>query len=47
MPIGLADGRPVTVIYTDVDDDTRRIISAWKAEKHEQKEYFDQLQKED
>ena len=45
--IGLVDGRPVTVIYTDVDVETRRIISAWKAEKHEQKAYFDHLDAED
>jgi len=45
--IGLVDGRPVTVIYTDRDDDTRRIISAWKAEKHEQKAYFDHLETQD
>ena len=40
--VGLVDGRPVTVIYTDDfgDEDTRHIISAWKAEKHEQKAYF-------
>lgn len=31
--IGLVDGHPVTVIYTDTDEQTRRIISAWKAEK--------------
>lgn len=30
--IGLVEGRPVTVIYTDLDEKTRRIISAWKAE---------------
>jgi uncharacterized DUF497 family protein len=41
--IGLAEGRPVTVIYTDLDEQTRRIISAWKAEKHEQKAYFNHL----
>ncbi len=45
--IGLAEGRPITVIYTDVDDDTRRIISAWKAEKHEEKAYFDHLEGEE
>ncbi|MGI9304850.1 MAG: BrnT family toxin [Gammaproteobacteria bacterium] len=43
--VGLAEGRPVTVIYTDLDEDTRRIISAWKAEKHEQKAYFDSLER--
>jgi uncharacterized DUF497 family protein len=45
--IGLVDGRPVTVIFTDVDDQTRRIISAWKAEKHEQKAFFERLDPED
>jgi uncharacterized DUF497 family protein len=45
--IGLVEGRTVTVIYTDLDDQTRRIISAWKAEKHEQKAYFDRLEAED
>jgi uncharacterized DUF497 family protein len=45
--IGLAEGRPVTVIYTDLDDQTRRIISAWKAEKHEQEAYFNHLKAQD
>ena len=45
--IGLAEGRPVTVIYTDLDEQTRRIISAWKAEKHEQKAYFEHLEGQD
>jgi uncharacterized DUF497 family protein len=44
--IGLVEGRPVTVIYTYVGEGTRRIISAWKAEKHEQKAYFDHLEAE-
>ena len=45
--IGLAESRPVTVIFTDVDEQTRRIISAWRAEKHEQKAYFDHLEAQD
>lgn len=45
--IGLAQGRPVTVIYTDVDEETRRIISAWKAERYEQKAYSDYIQGQD
>ena len=45
--IGLVDGWRVTVIYTDLDEQTRRIISAWKAEKHEQKAYFDHLETQD
>jgi uncharacterized DUF497 family protein len=45
--IGLVEGRAVTVIYTDVDEQTRRIISAWKAEKHEQKAYGEHLEAQD
>src|SRR3972149_3429852 len=45
--IGLVEGRQITVIYTDVDEKTRRIISAWKAEKHEQKALFDHLEGQD
>jgi uncharacterized DUF497 family protein len=45
--IGLAEGRPVTVIDTEVDDETRRIISAFEAEKHEEKAYFDHLEAKD
>lgn len=45
--IGLVHGRPVTVIYTDIDDHNRRIISAWKAEKHEQAAYFNYLSESD
>ena len=45
--IGLVEGRLVTVIYADVDEQRRRIISAWKAEKHEQKAYFGRLEDQD
>ena len=45
--IGLAEGRLVTVIYTDVNDETRRFISSWKAEKHEQKAYINHLEGQD
>ena len=47
--IGLADGRRPTAVPSpsSTRTDTRRIISAWKAEKHEQKADFDELQKED
>lgn len=37
--IGEVNGIVITVIYVDIDDETRRILSAWKAEKHEQKAY--------
>ena len=33
--IGLVNGLEITVDYTDEDDDERRIISAWRAEPHE------------
>jgi uncharacterized DUF497 family protein len=41
--IGLVEGRPVTVIYAESDTQTRRIISAWKAEKHEEEAYFNYI----
>jgi hypothetical protein len=33
--IGLVNGVEITVVYTDKDDDERRIISAWRSEPHE------------
>ena len=41
--IGLVNGVEVTVIYTDIDDDERRIISAWRAEPHERRTYWKAL----
>ena len=38
--IGLVNGVEITVIYTDEDDGTRRIISAWRAEPHERRYYW-------
>jgi hypothetical protein len=38
--IGLVDGLEITLIYTDRDDDERRIISAWRAEPHERRAYW-------
>jgi uncharacterized DUF497 family protein len=38
--IGLVNGLEITVIYTDIDDDERRIISAWRAEPHERRTYW-------
>ena len=38
--IGLVNGVEMTVIYTDIDDDERRIISAWRAESHERRTYW-------
>ncbi|NJM75898.1 MAG: BrnT family toxin [Acaryochloridaceae cyanobacterium RU_4_10] len=41
--IGLVNGMEVTVIYTDRDDDERRIISAWRAEPHERRAYWQNI----
>jgi uncharacterized DUF497 family protein len=39
--IGIVDGVEVTVIFTDVSRTERRIISAWKAERHEREAYWE------
>jgi uncharacterized protein len=41
--IGVANGIEVTVIYTDVSESERRIISAWRAEPHERAAYWQSL----
>ena len=38
--IGLLNGIEITVIYTDRDNNERRIISAWRAEPHERRTYW-------
>ena len=38
--IGLVNGLEITVIYTDRNHDERRIISAWRAEPHERRSYW-------
>lgn len=38
--IGLVRGLEITVIYTDRDNAERRIISAWRAEPHERRTYW-------
>jgi uncharacterized DUF497 family protein len=38
--IGLVEGIEITVIYTDLEDDKRRIISAWRSERHERRYYW-------
>ena len=38
--IGVVNGIEVTVISTDRPNNERRIISAWKAEKHEREAYW-------
>ena len=42
--IGLVNGVEITVIYSDIDDDERRIISAWKAESHERRYYWKKIE---
>ena len=41
--IGVANGLEITVIYTDVSESERRIISAWRAERHERAAYWQSL----
>jgi uncharacterized DUF497 family protein len=38
--VGLVNGLEITVVYTDRDNDERRIISAWRAEAHERCYYW-------
>lgn len=38
--IGLIDGLEIAVIYTDLNDGQRRIISAWRSEPHERRHYW-------
>ena len=42
--IGLVNGLEVTVIYTDNENDERRIISAWRAEPHERRAYWQSIE---
>ncbi len=42
--IGLVNGMEITVIYTDIRDDVRRIISAWRAEPHERRYYWKKIE---
>jgi uncharacterized protein len=42
--IGLVNGLEITVVYTDEDDGTRRIISAWRAEPHERRTFWQSLE---
>jgi uncharacterized DUF497 family protein len=42
--IGLVNGLEITVVYTDTDNDERRIISAWRAEPHERRYFWQSLE---
>jgi uncharacterized protein len=35
--ISVVNGLEITVIYTDITETERRIISAWRSERHERK----------
>lgn len=41
--IGLVNGLEITVIYTDKDNGERRLISAWRAEPHERRTYWQRI----
>ena len=42
--IGLVNGLEITVIYVDQTNDERRIISAWRSEPHERRNYWQNLE---
>jgi uncharacterized DUF497 family protein len=42
--VGLVNGLEITVVYTDENDDERRIISAWRAEPHERRSYWQKVE---
>jgi uncharacterized DUF497 family protein len=42
--IGMVNGLEITVIYTDRNHDERRIISAWRAEPHERRYYWQHVE---
>jgi uncharacterized DUF497 family protein len=41
--IGVVDGLEITLIYADVSETERRVISAWRAERHERTAYWQSL----
>jgi uncharacterized DUF497 family protein len=41
--IGVVEGLEITLIYTDVSETERRVISAWRAERHERTAYWQSL----
>ncbi|MGA8154529.1 MAG: BrnT family toxin [Terriglobales bacterium] len=42
--VGLVNGLEVTVVYADRSDGERRIISAWRAEPHERRYYWQNVE---
>jgi hypothetical protein len=41
--IGIVNGLEITMIYTDVSETVRRIVSAWRAEPHERQAYWESI----
>jgi len=41
--LGLVNGLEVTVVYSERENDERRIISAWRAEPHERRFYWQNI----
>jgi uncharacterized DUF497 family protein len=41
--IGVVDGLEITLIYSDVSEAERRVIPAWRAERHERTAYWQSL----
>jgi len=44
--IGVVNGIEITVIYAEVSGTGRRIISAWRAERHEREAYWQSIGQE-
>jgi uncharacterized DUF497 family protein len=42
--VGLVNGLEVTVAYTDENDEESRIIPAWRAEPHERRSYWENIE---
>jgi uncharacterized protein len=42
--VGWVNGLEVTVVYTDENDEERRIISAWRAEPRERRSYWQNIE---
>ena len=42
--IGLVNGVEVTVVYSDTNDEEKRIISAWRSEPHERRFYWQKVE---
>jgi uncharacterized DUF497 family protein len=43
--VGVVNAVEITVIYTNVSHIERRIISAWRAERHEREAYWNNIRK--